>query len=99
MRQPNVTVYGSRACPDTGRATRFLDAHDIPYEFKSVDDFPEYDAFLAGLNGGRRVIPTVQINNEVFINPSDADLGAAVEKAARAADVSTLDRRADRPNR
>ena len=82
MRQPNVTVYGSRSCPDTGRATRYLDGRKIPYEFKSVDDFPEFNDYIAKLNGGKRVMPTIQVNNEVFINPSDDELGKAVEKAA-----------------
>ena len=81
MRQPNVTVYGSRNCPDTNRATRYLDAHSIPYESKSVDDFPEYNAYIADLNGGNRALPTIQVNNEVFINPSEGDLGAAVASA------------------
>ncbi len=82
MRQPNVTVYGSHSCPDTNRATRFLEAQSIPYEFKSVDDFPEYNGYIADLNGGKRVTPTVQVNNEVFINPTDDQLGAAVATAA-----------------
>lgn len=82
MRQPNVTVYGSHSCPDTTRAVKFLDSKQIAYEFKSVDDFPEMNDYIAGLNNGKRVMPTIQVNNEVFINPSDADLAKAVEKAA-----------------
>ena len=84
MRQPNVTVYGSRTCPDTDRATRYLDAHKIPYEFKSVDDFPEFNAYIASLNGGKRVTPTIRVDNKVYINPSDEELGRAVEEAAQA---------------
>ena len=82
MRQPNVSVYGSHSCPDTNRATRFLDAKGIPYEFKSVDDFPEYNDYIADLNGGKRVMPTVQIDNEVLINPTDDDLTAALSPSA-----------------
>ena len=82
MRQPNVSVYGSRSCPDTNRATRYLDAQDIAYEFKSVDDFPEFNDYIAGLNGGKRVMPTIQVDNEVVINPSDEELGDAVREAS-----------------
>jgi glutaredoxin len=82
MRQPNVTVYGSRTCPDTRRATGFLESKSVAYEFKDVDESPEYNDFVAGLNGGKRVIPTIRINNENLINPNDATLGAAVDKAA-----------------
>ena len=82
MRQPNVTVYGSRTCPDTNRATGYLDEHEIPYEFKDVDESPEYNDYIAGLNGGKRVMPTIRINNEILINPSDRDLARAVEEAS-----------------
>jgi glutaredoxin len=81
MSQPNVTVYGSRQCGDTTRATRFLDAKQIPYEFKDVDESPEYNDYIAGLNHGKRVMPTIRINNENFINPSDEVLGQAVADA------------------
>ena len=54
MSQPNVTVYGSRQCPDTVRATEWLAHKGIPYEFKDVDETPEYNDYLAGLNDGKR---------------------------------------------
>jgi thioredoxin reductase (NADPH) len=69
MRQPNVTIYGSRQCPDTDRVTRHLDARQVQYEFKDVDESPEYNDYIAGLNHGKRVMPTIRINNETYINP------------------------------
>src|SRR6185312_15309477 len=59
MRQPNVTVYGSRTCPDTQRATRYLDANQVAYEFKDVDETPELNEYVASLNSGKRVIPAI----------------------------------------
>jgi glutaredoxin len=81
MKQPNVTVYGSRSCPDTVRATKFLDSRQIPYEFKDVDETPEYNDYIAGLNGGKRVTPTIRLDNETLINPSEQELGEAVHSA------------------
>jgi len=85
MRQPNVTVYGSHSCPDTERAIKFLDVKQIPYEFKDVDESPEYNDYIAGLNNGKRVMPTIRVNNETFFNPSEGELSRAVEKAAKEA--------------
>ena len=82
MKQPNVTVYGSHNCPDTTRALRFLDSQQVPYEFRDLDESPELDAYVADLNHGKRVIPTIQIDNEILINPSDGQLGSAVQQAA-----------------
>lgn len=81
MRQPNVTVYGSKQCPDSRRATAFLDNSQIPYEFKDVDESPEYNDYIAGLNGGKRVLPTIRINNETLINPGEEALAKAIDEA------------------
>lgn len=82
MKQPNVTVYGSRTCPDTNRATRALDGRQIPYEFKDVDESPEFNDYIAGLNGGQRVMPTIRVDNRTLLNPSDDELVRAVERSA-----------------
>ena len=82
MRQPNVSIYGSRTCPDTTRATEYLDAKGVPYEFKDVDESPEFNAYIADLNGGKRVLPTIQVENGFLFNPALDKLGEAVEAAS-----------------
>ncbi len=82
MKQPNVTVYGSHTCPDTTRALKLLDSQEIQYEFKDLDESPELNDYVADLNGGKRVIPTIQIDNEILINPSESDLKKACQQAA-----------------
>ena len=84
MSQPNITVYGSNSCQDTVRATRYLDSRQVPYEFKDVDESPEYNEYIAGLNNGKRVIPTIRINNKNLINPDDIALGQAMDEATAA---------------
>jgi glutaredoxin len=82
MKQPNVTVYGSRNCPETTRALKFLDSQEIQYEFKDLDESPELNAYVADLNGGNHVMPTIQIDNEILINPSERELKTACQQAA-----------------
>lgn len=81
MKQPNVAVYGSHQCPDTTRALQWLDGHQVQYEFKDLDESPELNEYIADLNNGKRVMPTIQIDNEILINPSDRELAAAVQQA------------------
>ena len=85
MKQPNIIIYGSHTCPDTQRATAFLDAREAPYEFKDLDAQPELNEYIEGLNGGKRVMPTIQIDNEVFFNPGDTKLSEclAIAEGAR----------------
>lgn len=82
MKQPNVAVYGSRQCPDTARTLKWLDDQQVQYEFKDLDESPELNDYVADLNNGKRVMPTIQIDNEILINPSDRELAAAVQQAA-----------------
>jgi thioredoxin reductase (NADPH) len=64
------------------RALRLLEGQKVPYEFRDLDESPELDGYVADLNQGKRVIPTIQIDNEVLINPSDQELSSAVQQAA-----------------
>jgi glutaredoxin len=78
MRQANITVYGSRQCPDTSRATQYLDSHRIAYEFKDLDESPELNDYVADLNGGKRVLPSIRIDDQILINPGEKELAEAV---------------------
>ena len=82
MKQPNISIYGSKNCADTIRAMQLLDKHEFPYEFKDLDESPELNAYIANLNNGVRKMPVIRIDNEVMINPSDVELAKAVERAA-----------------
>jgi thioredoxin reductase (NADPH) len=82
MRQPNVSVYGTKSCPDTVRATEFLDEQGVPYEFKDLDQFPEFNAYIADLNHGKRVMPTIQVENDFLFNPDNTALSEAVKAAS-----------------
>jgi len=78
MRQRNITVYGSRQCPDTVRATQYLDSHRIAYEFRDLDESPELNDYVADLNGGKRVMPTLRVDDSVLVNPSERQLAEAI---------------------
>ena len=82
MKQPNIAVYGSQNCPDTTRAILYLKAHQVSFELKDLDVSPELNDYVAGLNNGHLVMPAIQIDNEILINPSDQELGKAIEQAA-----------------
>jgi glutaredoxin len=82
MKQPNVSIYGSKTCGDTMRAMQLLDGRQIQYEFKDLDLSPELNAYVADLNNGVRKVPVIQIDNEIMINPSGQELAAAVDHAS-----------------
>ena len=61
--------------------SQWLDGNQVQYEFKDLDESPELNGYVADLNGGKRVMPTIQIDNEVLINPSEKELEQAVQQA------------------
>jgi glutaredoxin len=81
MRQPNLTLYGSAQSLDTGRARRFLDSQQIPYEYENTDESPEYRDYIAGLRGGTLVLPTIRVDNANLFNPTDQDVKIAIDRA------------------
>ncbi len=78
MKLPNVTIYGSRSCPDTTRAMQYLDGKKVAYEFKDLDQSPELNDYVADLNGGKRVMPTIRVDDRVLVNPAQTELAEAV---------------------
>ena len=62
----------------------------MPYEFKDVDENPEFGDYIAGLNGGKRVLPTIRINNETLIDPDDTALEKTVASATEAGRATGL---------
>ena len=48
------------------------------FELKNLDESPELSNYVAGLNNGHLVMPAIQIDNEILINPSDQELGKAL---------------------
>ncbi len=67
---PNrLRIYTTSWCPDCRNAKRFLDSHQIIYEEVDIDKDPEAEAFVIRVSGGRRVIPTVCLEDTYLFNP------------------------------
>ena len=72
-----ITMYGAEWCKDCRRSKTILDEQNFSYTFLDITDpenGPEYAAKVIEINGGKRVIPTLIINNETYINPSASEL-------------------------
>lgn len=75
-----VTFYGADWCSDCRRSKSLLNTLGVEYDMKDV----EADASLAAEAesiAGRKNIPVVQFKDgEFMVEPSDADLHAALTK-------------------
>jgi len=76
-----ITMLGTTWCGDCVRSRAYLDARSIHYAFIDVDLDADALKRCAALNGGIRKVPTILLpSGEVLVEPSDADLGAAIDR-------------------
>ena len=65
----NIKIYGADWCSDCLVAKRFLDEKGIKYEYIIITDNDDVITFLEKVNNGKRVIPTLDVDGEIYTNP------------------------------
>jgi glutaredoxin len=83
---PQVLVLGRDTCEDTIRSRDYLLSQDVPHIYRNVEVDPDADAWNRSFNGGNRVTPVILVGDPkkpsaVLIEPSDEELGAAINGA------------------
>lgn len=71
--QPKVIFYGANWCIDSQRVKKWFGEHDVTYDWKNIDD----DKILEEMKkkaGGQGVTPTLDIDGEILVNPSNEEL-------------------------
>lgn len=69
-----VRVYGADWCGDCRRAKDFLQKNEVVFDFVDVDLDEQATRKVEKLNGGKRIIPTIEIGPSTFTNPDNAEL-------------------------
>lgn len=69
-----VQLYGADWCPDCRRAKSFLRDSGINFEFIDVDIHPWATQKVEEINRGKRIIPTILIDNIPYTNPDNQKL-------------------------
>lgn len=80
---PEILILGRDTCEDTNRSRGHLHLLGIPYVYRNVEIDADADAWNRSYNDGQRVTPVILVGDPdnptaVLIEPSDADLEAAV---------------------
>ncbi len=69
-----VQLYGADWCPDCRRAKSFLRDNGINFEFIDVDIHSWATQKVEEINRGKRIIPTILIDNIPYTNPDNQKL-------------------------
>ncbi len=73
------TLYGANWCPDCRNTKTFLGEMDVEYKWVDIDGDTDANEYIASVNNGKRVIPTVVLGSGVvLVNPSNAELAEAL---------------------
>jgi glutaredoxin len=65
----NIKMYGADWCSDCINAKSFLNSKGIPFEYIVITDNDDAIAFLEKINNGKQIIPTLDIDGEIYTNP------------------------------
>lgn len=71
-----VQLFGADWCPDCRRAKSFLRDNGINFDFIDVDQHDWATAKVEEINNGKRIIPTVLIDDVPYTNPDNVKLTA-----------------------
>ena len=56
---PKHKGYGSKTCPDTLRARKYLEENNVSYSWIDVDEDPIALDLIKSVNNGQRTTPTI----------------------------------------
>ena len=66
---PKIVVYTTSWCGDCRRLKSELRERDIPFEERDIEQNENDYRAMMGFTNGKRVIPTVDIEGKILINP------------------------------
>jgi len=83
MPESVIVVYAADWCGDCRRARRFLERHNIPYEWINIDKNKQAEEFVIKANKGNRSVPTIVFpDGSMLVEPSDSELARKLDLQA-----------------
>jgi glutaredoxin len=73
-----VTMYSTEWCGHCRRLKRQLEGAGISYREVDVDAERRYDDRIVEATGGYRVVPTVEVEGRLLVNPTVDEVQAAL---------------------
>jgi thioredoxin reductase (NADPH) len=90
----NITLYGADWCHDCVRAKAYLNDNNIDFTFVDVDQNKAAANKVEQINNGKRIIPTILIDDIAYTNPNNAELSEALNSDGTAGKIIVDEKRA-----
>lgn len=78
----NIEIYGAHWCKNTRKLCDKLKEENIEFVLREIDDKEsgkEYTKKVLDLNQGKRITPTCIINDAIYSNPNEKEIGLIIE--------------------
>ncbi len=75
---PDVKMYTTTWCGICVHTKRYLNSKNVEFEEIDIEEQPQYGDMIEKLTGGFRVVPTLDINGKVMVNPSRKEIDEAL---------------------
>ena len=70
----NIKIYGADWCSDCVNVKNYLDSKGIRYEYIICTENDEAIELIERVNNGKRIIPTLDIDGDIYVNPGISKL-------------------------
>ena len=74
-----IILYGADWCPDCRRSKAFFQDSKINYQYIDIEQHAWAIPIIEKINNGKRKIPTILIDDEVFVEPPNEVLRQALK--------------------
>ena len=78
---PDVKMYTTTWCGVCVHTKRYLKSKNVEIEEIDIEEHPEFGDKIEELTGGFRVVPTLEIDGKMLVNPSRQEIDAALNAA------------------
>ncbi|MBT4344647.1 MAG: glutaredoxin family protein [Flavobacteriales bacterium] len=75
-----IKIYGADWCSDCIVAKNFLSSHQIQFDYIDIMDNDIAIKMIEKINNGKRIIPTILVDDKVYVNPGISELMKIISK-------------------
>ena len=75
-----IKIYGADWCSDCIVIKRFFQEKGLDFKYITVTDNEQAIEFLEKVNNGKRIIPTIVIQDKIYSNPGIPELIKIIEE-------------------
>ena len=76
----NIKIYGADWCQDCIITKEFLSSKNIRFKYISITNNNKAISLIEKINNGKRIIPTLDIDGKIYVNPGVNKLISIIDK-------------------